>query len=168
MWHQTLPQGKHHFSCLWEGPWFALQQLLKTMQCFLGDPDSGCLNLEMHHLALAIAKKTLDENRVSNVQKTTNCPAPNFQVGERVYFKNKQPSKWDLKWRVGYRIVCIKHNRHYLQIRNQATRKTWSCNIKDGIHEPPVELWNVDTQFGTEVKVINHPTNLPTITLHNI
>ena len=31
------------------------------MQHFLGDPDSGKLNLETHRLALAIAKKTLDE-----------------------------------------------------------------------------------------------------------
>ena len=31
------------------------------MQCFLGDPDSGKLHLETHRLALAIAKKTLDE-----------------------------------------------------------------------------------------------------------
>ena len=30
---------------------------------FLGDPDSEMLNLETHRLALAIAKKTLDENR---------------------------------------------------------------------------------------------------------
>ena len=39
-----------------------LHQLLEPMQCFLGDPDSGMLNLETHRLALAIAKKTLDEN----------------------------------------------------------------------------------------------------------
>ena len=32
------------------------------MQHFPGDPDSGKLNLETHRLALAIAKKTLDEN----------------------------------------------------------------------------------------------------------
>ena len=40
------------------------------MQCFLGDPDSGMLNLETHQLALAIAKKTLDENRFTATQKT--------------------------------------------------------------------------------------------------
>ena len=40
-----------------------LHQLLEPMQCFLGDPDSGMLNLEVCRLALAIAKKTLDENR---------------------------------------------------------------------------------------------------------
>ena len=66
------------------------------MQCFLSDPDSGCLNLEMHHLALAIAKKTLDENRFRKAQKTTDHPAPNFQVADRVIIKNKQPGKWDL------------------------------------------------------------------------
>ena len=40
------------------------------MQCFLGDPDSGMLNLETHRLALAIAMKTLDENRFTATQKT--------------------------------------------------------------------------------------------------
>ena len=41
------------------------------MQRFLGDPKSGLLNLEAHHLTLAIAKKTLDENRFRTAQKTT-------------------------------------------------------------------------------------------------
>ena len=40
------------------------------MQHFLGDPDSGMLSLETHRLALAIAKKTLDENRFKTAQKT--------------------------------------------------------------------------------------------------
>ena len=44
-------------------PNLPLHQLLEPMQCFLGDPDSDMLNLETHQLALAIAKKTLDENR---------------------------------------------------------------------------------------------------------
>ena len=35
------------------------------MQCFLGDPASAMLNLETHRLALAIAKTTLDENRLT-------------------------------------------------------------------------------------------------------
>ena len=39
-----------------------LHQLLEPMQQFLGDPDFGCLELKSHHPALAIAKKTLDEN----------------------------------------------------------------------------------------------------------
>ena len=42
-------------------PNLPLHQLLELMQCFLGDPDSGLLNLETHRLALAITKKTLDE-----------------------------------------------------------------------------------------------------------
>ena len=37
---------------------------------FLGGPDSGMLNLETHRLALAIAKKTLVENRFTATQKT--------------------------------------------------------------------------------------------------
>ena len=42
---------------------------LEPMQWFLGDPDSGMLNLEAHRLALAIAKKTLDENHFKTEQR---------------------------------------------------------------------------------------------------
>ena len=51
-------------------PNLPLHQLLEPMQCFLGDPDSGMLNLETQRLALAIAKKLLDENRFKTAQKT--------------------------------------------------------------------------------------------------
>ena len=47
-----------------------IHQPLEPMQHFLGDPDSGMLNLETHRLALVIAKKTLDENRFTATQKT--------------------------------------------------------------------------------------------------
>ena len=33
--------------------------------------------------------------------------------------------------------------------------------------EPPVELWNIDAQFGRAEKFINHPANLPTINLRD-
>ena len=134
------------------------------MQQFLGDPDSGLLNLEAHRLALAIAKKTLDENHFRTAQKTMDRKPPSFNIGNRVYSKNKHPGNWDLKWRPGYRIVQIEHNGHFQHIENQATGKVQSCNMKDVILEPPVELWNIDTQFGRAGKYINHPVNLPTIT----
>ena len=51
-------------------PNLPLHQLLEPMQHFLGDPDSRMLNLETHRLALAIAKKSLDENRFKMDQKT--------------------------------------------------------------------------------------------------
>ena len=137
------------------------------MQCFLGDPDPEHLYLEMHCLALAIAKKTLDENRFRNAQKTRDGPAPNFQIVDRVYFKKQVTWKWDLKWRAGYRIVHMEHNRPHLNTENPATGKIRSCNVNDVIHEPPVKLWNTDTQFGRVGKFINHPANLPTITLNN-
>ena len=85
---------------------------------------------------------------------------PSFKIGNRVYFKNKQPEKWDLKWRPGYKIFHIEHDGHYLHIENQTTRKTRSCNIKDVVLKPPVEIWNIDTQFG-------RAGNLPTIMLNN-
>ena len=70
-----------------------LNQLLEPMQCFLGDPESGMLNLEMHRLALAIAKKTLGENWFKTAHKTTDRTPPTFKIGDRVYFKNAQPGK---------------------------------------------------------------------------
>ena len=70
-----------------------LYQLLEPMQCFLGDPDSGMLNLETLRLALAIVKKTLDEKRFKMAQKTMDQTPPSFKIGDRVYFKNKQPGK---------------------------------------------------------------------------
>ena len=63
------------------------------------------LNLEVHRLTLAIAKKVLDENHFKTAQKTMHRTPPSFKIGDRVYFKNKQPGKWDLKWPPGYRIV---------------------------------------------------------------
>ena len=58
-------------------PNLPLHQLLEPMQCFLWDPESGMLNLETHRLALAIAKKTLDENRFKTAKRQwqeTNQP----------------------------------------------------------------------------------------------
>ena len=104
-------------------PNLPLHQLLEPMQCFLGDPDSGMLTLEVHRLALAIAKKMLDENCFKTAQKTMGRTPPSFKIGDRVYLKKKQPGKWDLKWRPRYRIVQIEHNRHFVHIENQATGK---------------------------------------------
>ena len=74
---------------LWEEPNLPLHQLLEPMQCFLGDPESGRLNLETHQLALAITKKSLDGNHFKNAQKTMDRKPPSFQLGDRVYFKKK-------------------------------------------------------------------------------
>ena len=79
---------------------------------FLGKPDSGLLNLEAHHLALAIAKKTLDENHLRTAQETVDREPPSFKIGNRGYFRNQEAAKWDLKWRPGYGIACIECNRH--------------------------------------------------------
>ena len=111
-------------------------------------------------------KKTLDENCFRITEKITNRKQPSFQLGDRVYLKKKQPGKWDLKWRPRYRIVCIECDGYYLHIENQAMGKTRSCNIKDTVYEPPIEFWNIDTQFGRARKFINHPMNLPTIKLN--
>ena len=105
-------------------PNLLLHQLLEPMQQFLGDPESGLLNLEVHCLALANAKKTLHENCFRTAQKSTYREPPSFRISDRVYFRNKQLGKWDLIWRPGYRIVCIECDGHYLHIENQASGKT--------------------------------------------
>ena len=102
-------------------PNLPLHQLLEPMQLFLGDLDSGMLNLEAQRLTLAITKKTFDENHFKTAQKTMDRTPPSFKIGDRVYFKNKQPSKWDHKWRPRYRIVQIEHGLNFLHIENQAT-----------------------------------------------
>ena len=91
-------------------------------------------------------------------------PEPGFKIGDRVYFKNKTPGKWDLKWRAGYRIVQIECEGCYLHIENQATGKIRSCNVKDIVLEPVHELWNMNLDFGRASKFINHPDNLPDFT----
>ena len=126
-------------------------------RCFLGDPDSGKLNLETHRLAPAIAKKTLNENQFTATQKTLARYKPAFHIRDHVYFKNKQPGKWNLKWRPGYRIDCIECNRHFIHIENQAIGKIQSCNVADIILEPPIKFWNIDTQFSRASCYINHP-----------
>ena len=63
-----------------------LYQLLEPMQQFLEDPDSRMLSLETHRLALAIAKKTLDDNHFKAAHKTMDRTPPTFKIGDRVYF----------------------------------------------------------------------------------
>ena len=125
------------------------------------------LNLEVHRLALAIAKKTLDENHFKTTQKTMDRTPPSFKIGDRVYFKNKQHGKWHLKWRPGYRSVQIECSGLFLHIENQPTGKELSCNVKGVVLEPPVEFWNIDTQFGRARKYTKHPANLRTTSLND-
>ena len=72
----------------------------------------------------------LDENHFKNAQKTMDRKPPSFQLGGRVYSRNKQPGKWDLKWKPRYRIVGIEHDRNYLHIENQATGKNQIMQCK--------------------------------------
>ena len=141
-----------------------VHQLLQPLTRFLGNPDSGLLCLDQHRVSLFIAKKYLDDHRFLTAEKTTDRAEPGFKVGDRVYFKNKTPGKWDLKWRAGYRIIRIEHEGHYLHIENQATGKIRSCNVKDIVLEPICELWNVNPESGRASKFINHPNNLPDFT----
>ena len=56
-------------------------------------------------------------------KKMTDRAEPGYKVGDRVYFKNKTPGKWDLKWRAGYRIIQIECKGHYLHIEKPSHRK---------------------------------------------
>ena len=104
-------------------PNLPLHQLLEPMQHFHGDPDSGKLNLETHRLALAIVKKTLDENQFTATQKMLARDKPAFQIGDHVYFNNKQPGKWDLKWTPGCGIFHIEHDGHFHPHREPGHRE---------------------------------------------
>ena len=109
------------------------------MQHFLGDPESGKLNLEHYCLTIAIAKKTLDENYFRNAQKTTDRKPPSFQLGNRVDFKNKQPGKMGLKmetWVQDCFVLSMKDTTY----RKPINGKTRSCNVKDIVLEPPIEF----------------------------
>ena len=123
--------------------------------------------METHCLPLAIAKKTEGENCFRTAQKTTDRELPSFKIGDRVYFKNKQPGNVGPELEPGYRIAHIEHDGHYLHIANQANGKTRSCNVKDVVLKPPVELWNINMQFGRGGRYIKHLANLLTITLTN-
>ena len=68
----------------------------------------------------------------------------------------------DCLYRVQWTLPILKTN----YIENQATGKTRPCNVKDIVHETPVELKNVDTKYGRAGKFTNHPANLPTIPLN--
>ena len=132
------------FSSLWRTPNPALTPTSGTdaiiprrSRIWLTHPGAHCL-------ALAIAKKTLDENCFRTAEKTTDIGQRSFKIGNRVYFKNKQLGKQDPKWTPGYRIVHIECDGYYLHIKNQSTGKTRSCSIKDVVLKPPVELWNID------------------------
>ena len=78
-------------------------------------PDSGMLNLETHRLTLAIAKKTLDENHFKRALKTMDRTPPSFKIGNRVYFKNKQPGKWDLD--IGFFKLSVTDTSYTLKTR---------------------------------------------------
>ena len=71
----------------------------------LGRPRFWNAKLGIPRTHVSHSKKTLDENHFKVAHKNMEGIPPTFKIGDRVYFKNKQPSKWDLKWRSGYRIV---------------------------------------------------------------
>ena len=117
----NLVTAESPFFLVYDRPNLPLHQLLEPMQHFLGDPDSGMLNLEAHRLALAIAKKTLDENRFAATQKKIGMRQTSLPSRRSCLLKNNQPGKWDLKWRPGYRIVHIECNRLIICIKTKGT-----------------------------------------------
>ena len=156
-WNTLLPS-------LWKRSQFTPSPIAGTHAAIPGWSRIWNLDLKSHHLALSIAKKTLDENRFKHAQKTTDHTHLIIKLVTE-YILNQATWKWHLKWRACYRILHIECNGHYVDIENQATGKTRPCNVKDIVHELPVELWNVSTKFGRAGKFINQPANLPTIPL---
>ena len=119
--------------------------------------NSGWQNLKFHCFSLAIVRKTawmkIDKKKCTEDNRS-HCTWLSSQ-------RQSLPAKWVLKWRVRYRIVHTEHDRHYCHIKDMI------MECKDAVHEPPVKLRNTNTQFGRARKFINHPMNLPTITLHD-
>ena len=152
--HQTLPQLKHHFSGLWKRPQLTITPTSGTNAMIPRRSGIWITQLGSTSSSPSNAKKTLDENYFRTAQKTTDREPLSFKIGNRVYFKNKQPGKGHLKWRPGYRIVCIKH------VKIRLLEKTRSCNVKDVVLKPTVELWNIDMQFGRAGRYISHPITL--------
>ena len=65
------------FSDIWQRLQPTITSTSRPMQHFLGDPDSGKLNLDTHRLAIAIAKKTLDKTDLQPLKRhwqDTNQP----------------------------------------------------------------------------------------------
>ena len=127
------------------------------------------LNLEAHHLALAIAKKTLDENHSRTAQKSMDRETSILQNRQQSPFQKQTTRKmgsqagdldtglfilsmqWTLPthWKSSYwKNKVVQHQGHV-------------------VLEPPVEFWNINTQFSRAGKCIHHPANLPTIMLNN-
>ena len=82
-----------------------INQYLPVHMCpryILSDNGTEFKNQLMDNVLQQIAKKTLDENHFRTAQKTTNREAPSFIIVDRVYCKNEQSGKLDLKWRPGY------------------------------------------------------------------
>ena len=103
--HHSWSQVKHPFSFIYgRDPKLTLHQLLEPMQCFLGDPDSGHLNLDLHHL------KIRPQERPSHCNVKDRCmnalvvlwdhPGyPIWQSRRQICKPSRitSPSQWDLE-----------------------------------------------------------------------
>ena len=63
----------------------------------------------------------------------------------------------------GLSILSMMDITYTYTLKIKLLEKTRLCNVKDIVLEPPVEFWNINTQFGRAGRYINHPANLPTI-----
>ena len=127
----NLATAETPFFLVYEGdPKLRLHQFLEPMQLFLGDSDSGCLELESHCFALAIAKKTLDENHIKHAQTMMHCTTPNFKVGNRVFFKKQ--ATWQIRSKMESWLQNCLHRvqRTLPTYRKSSYRKTRPCYAK--------------------------------------
>ena len=89
-------------------------------------------------------------------QKTMERKPPSFKIGDGMCTsKTNSPANGTSNGRPRYRFVHIEcNNGHFLHIENQATGKDMLLqHEKDIILEPPIEFWNIDTQFSRAGKI---------------
>ena len=147
-------------------PNLSLHQLLEPMQQFLGDPDSWCLELESHYLALAITKKNLDENCFKHAQKIMHHTPSNFKVGDSVFFKKQ--ATWQMWSKVeSWLQDCL----HRVQWTLPADRKSsyWENKTLQCLGcctQSASQAMECGCNIWQSCKFINHLENLPTITLN--
>ena len=82
------------------------------------------LNLEAHRLALAIAKKMLDENHFKTTQKTMDRTPPSFKIGDKSIFQEQ--AAWQMGSQVETWIQNCPNwgNGHFLHIKKPGNRKS--------------------------------------------
>ena len=107
-------------------------------------------------------------NHFKTAQETMDRTPPSFKIGDRVYFKKtSSPANGILNGDLDIGLFELSMMDTSCISRTRLLEKYDPVIVKDVVLELPVEFWNIDTHFGRAGKFINHPANLPTISLHD-